>query len=103
VDDGDNVGRVTLLLRDGSALVCWLSGNTEGCQIKVRRIQADGTVGPVAVIGQTDISRSSGFPRMARFGDRAHARWLTEFDPGEEYLIMISLLVFTLLFSVLKF
>jgi len=31
VDDSENVGRVdTLLLRDGSALVCWLSGNTEG-------------------------------------------------------------------------
>jgi hypothetical protein len=28
VDDGANVGRVdTLLLADGSALVCWLSGN----------------------------------------------------------------------------
>jgi hypothetical protein len=79
VDDGENVGRVdTLLLSDGSALVCWLSGNTEGGQIKVRRIQADGTVGPVSVIAQTDISRSSGFPRMARFGDEVLFAW-TEF------------------------
>src|SRR6185503_18979978 len=79
VDDGENVGRVdTLLLSDGSALVCWLSGNVEGGQIKVRRIQADGTVGPVAVIAQTDISRSSGFPRMARLGDEILFAW-TEF------------------------
>jgi hypothetical protein len=79
VDDGENVGRVdTLLLRDGSALVCWLSGNTEGGQIKVRRIQADGTVGPAAVLAQTDISRSSGFPRMARLGDQVLFAW-TEF------------------------
>jgi hypothetical protein len=79
VDDGENVGRVdTLLLSDGSALVCWLSGTTEGGQIKVRRIQADGTVGPVAVIAQTDISRSSGFPRMARLGDEVLFAW-TEF------------------------
>jgi hypothetical protein len=79
VDDGENVGRVdTLLLSDGSALVCWLSGNTEGGQIKVRRIQADGTVGLVAVIAQTDISRSSGFPRMARLGDEVLFAW-TEF------------------------
>jgi hypothetical protein len=79
VDDGDNVGRVdTLLLPDGSALVCWLSGNAEGGQIKVRRVRTDGTVGPVAVIAQTDISRSSGFPRMARLGDEVHFAW-TEF------------------------
>ena len=79
VDDGENVGRVdTLLLPDGSALVCWLSGNTEGGQIKVRGVRADGTVGPVAVIAQTDISRSSGFPRMARLGDEVLFAW-TEF------------------------
>ena len=79
VDDGENVGRVdALLLADGSALVCWLSGNIEGGAIKVRRVQADGTVAPSAVIAKTDISRSSGFPRMVRFGDEVQFAW-TEF------------------------
>lgn len=79
VDDGESVGRVdTVLLRDGSALVCWLSGNTDGGAIKVRRVRVDGTVGPPAVIARTDISRSSGFPRMARLGDEVHFAW-TEF------------------------
>jgi hypothetical protein len=79
VDDGETVGRVdALLLPDGSALVCWLSGNVEGGAIKVRRVQADGTLGPAAVIAKTDISRSSGFPRMARLGDEVHFAW-TEF------------------------
>ena len=79
IDDGANVGRVDiLLLPDGSALVCWLSGNIEGGEIKVRRVQADGTVGPPSVIAKTDISRSSGFPRMARFGNAVHFSW-TEF------------------------
>ena len=79
VDDGANVGRVdTLLLADGSALVCWLSGNTEGGEIKVRRVQANGTVGPPSVIAKTDISRSSGFPRMAQFGNEVQFAW-TEF------------------------
>lgn len=79
VDDGENVGRVdTLLLPDGSALVCWLAGNAEGGAIKVRRVRADGRVGPPTVIAQTDISRSSGFPRMARLGDQVHFAW-TEF------------------------
>lgn len=79
VDDGENVGRVdTLLLPDGSALVCWLGGSVEGGAIKVRRVRSDGRVGPPTVIAQTNISRSSGFPRMARLGDQVHFAW-TEF------------------------
>lgn len=79
VDDGETVGRVdTLLLPDGSALVCWLSGNAEGGAIKVRRVQRDGTVGPASVIAKTDISRSSGFPRMALLGNEVQFAW-TEF------------------------
>jgi hypothetical protein len=79
VDDGETLGRVdVLLLPDGSALVCWLSGNAEGGAIKVRRVQLDGSLGAPAVIAKTDISRSSGFPRMARLGDEVHFAW-TEF------------------------
>jgi len=79
VDDGETLGRVdVLLLPDGSALVCWLSGTAEGGAIKVRRVQHDASLGPPAVIAKTDISRSSGFPRMARLGDEVHFVW-TEF------------------------
>ena len=79
VDDGETQGRVdVLLLPDNSALVCWLSGNAEGGAIKVRRIEKNGSVGPPAVIAQTDISRSSGFPRMALLGNEVHFAW-TEF------------------------
>ena len=79
VDDGETVGRVdALLLPDGSALVCWLSGNVDGGAIKVRRVRADGAVGPPAEIAKIDISRSSGFPRMARLGNDIHFAW-TEF------------------------
>ena len=79
VDDGETVGRVdAILLPDGSALVCWLSGNVEGGAIKVRRVRSDGNLGPPAIIAKTDISRSSGFPRMARLGNEVHFAW-TEF------------------------
>lgn len=79
VDDGEASGRVdALLLPDGSALVCWLAGNAEGGAIKVRRVRADGTLGPAADIAKTDISRSSGFPRMARLGNEVYFAW-TEF------------------------
>lgn len=78
-DDGETQGRVdVLLLPDGSALVCWLAGNPEGGAIKVRRVQANGKLGAASVIAQTDISRSSGFPRMALLDTEVHFAW-TEF------------------------
>ncbi len=47
VDDGESVGRVdVLMLPDGSALVCWLSGNAEGGAIKVRRVRFRGRPWP---------------------------------------------------------
>ena len=79
VDDGETQGRVdVLLLPDNSALVCWLSGTPDGGEIKVRRVEANGALGSPAVIAKTDISRSSGFPRMARLGKEVHFAW-TEF------------------------
>jgi hypothetical protein len=42
---------------------------------KVRRVAPDGTPGPVAIIAQADVSRSSGFPRMARLGDTVYFAW----------------------------
>lgn len=79
VDEGDAVGRVdALLLPDGSALVCWMSGTVESGAIKVRRIRPDGTLSPASVIAKIDIARSSGFPRMARLNDEVHFAW-TEF------------------------
>lgn len=79
VDDGEALGRVdVLLLPDGSALVCWMLGTAEGGAIKVRRVRPDGSLGPPSVVAETSISRSSGFPRMARLGDEVHFAW-TEF------------------------
>jgi BNR repeat-like domain len=79
VEEANAVGRVdALLLPDGSALLCWMAGSVESGEIKVRRISPDGTLGPASVIAKTDISRSSGFPRMARLGDEVHFAW-TEF------------------------
>jgi hypothetical protein len=79
IDEGNAVGRVdALLLPDGSALVCWMSGTVEQGAIKVRRVLPDGKLGPASIVAETNISRSSGFPRMARIADEVHFAW-TEF------------------------
>ena len=84
VDDGEAMGRTdVLLLADGSALVCWMSGGAEGGANKVRRVAPDGTLGPVAVIAKTDVSRSSGFPRMARLGDTVLFAWTQFGKPSQ--------------------
>jgi len=76
VDDGDVMGRVdVVILPNGSALVCWMSGTKERGANKVRHVGADGALGPVAIISESDISRSSGFPRMALRGDTVHFAW----------------------------
>lgn len=76
VDDGEAMGRVdVVMLADGSALVCWMAGGAEGGANKVRHVGLDGALGQVAIIAQSDISRSSGFPRMARLGDTVHFAW----------------------------
>ncbi len=76
VDDGDVVGRTdVVLLADGSALVCWMSGEKGGGAVKVRRIAPGGALGPVALVAEADVSRSGGFPRMARAGDTVYFAW----------------------------
>ncbi len=76
VDDGNALGRVdVVMLPDGSVLVCWMSGGAEGGANKVRRVSPAGVLGPVAIIAESDVSRSSGFPRMARLGVTVHFAW----------------------------
>lgn len=84
VDDGGAMGRVgVVLLADGSALVSWMSGGTDGGANKIRRVAPDGTLGPVAVIARTDPSRSSGFPRMAQLGDTVYVAWTQFGKPSQ--------------------
>ena len=76
VDDGKVMGRVdVVLLADGSALVCWMAGDEAGGANKVRRVAPDGTLGPVSIISESNVSRASGFPRMALLGDTVYFAW----------------------------
>jgi len=77
------MGRVdVVMLADGSALVCWMPGGEEGAN-KVRRVGPGGALGPVSVIAKSDVSRSSGFPRMARLGDTVHFAWTQFGKPSQ--------------------
>ncbi len=76
MDEGQPLGRVDVaLLPDGSALVVWLETAEEGARITARRVRADGTMSTAATVALTDVSRSSGFPRMTLRGDDLVMAW----------------------------
>jgi hypothetical protein len=71
------IGRVdTTLLGDGSALVSWLrSGNGSEGEICIRRITADGELGPELIVATTASGRMSGFPQMVARDDSVVVAW----------------------------
>lgn len=79
VDDGRPLGRVeTLLLDDGSAMVCWLESQPEGGSIRLRRIRADGTRDAAITVAPSGMARSNGFPQLARVGDQLTIAWTAD-------------------------
>jgi hypothetical protein len=76
VDDGNPAGRVeTLMLNDGSALVCWLEKLPGGGEVRVRRVRPDGKSDPAITVSVTGTARSNGFPQMARSGREIVFAW----------------------------
>jgi hypothetical protein len=76
IGDGDPVGRAdVLMLRDGSALVCWIEKVAGGAEVRARRVRPDGRRDPSVTVAPSDATRSSGFPHMARSGDKITFAW----------------------------
>ncbi len=83
VDDGNPAGRVeTLMLADGSALVCWLEKLPTGGEVRMRRIKSDrpdgkpeGKLDAAITVSTTGAARSNGFPQMARTGNSLVFAW----------------------------
>ncbi len=79
IDDGNPAGRVdVLLLRDGSALVCWLEKLPEGGAVRVRRVRPDGSKAPALTVAPSGTARSNGFPQMARAAGSVIFAWTGE-------------------------
>jgi hypothetical protein len=79
VDDGQPLGRVeTLLLDDGSALVCWMESTADGGAIRLRRIQRNGEADAAVTIAPSGTARSSGFPQLALAGGQVVIAWTAD-------------------------
>jgi hypothetical protein len=76
VDDGNPLGRVDILLHsEKEALVSWLEKTKEGAEIRAISVTAKGKEGESIVISKLSASRSSGFPKMTKAGERLLLAW----------------------------
>ncbi len=82
VDDGASSGRVDIVLIDtDTAAVSWLKVDGKAAEIRWRVVHRDGTTTPSRRLTGTLASRSSGFPRMERFGDALFFAWTDAVKP----------------------
>ncbi len=77
VETGQTLGRVAVLLLDGGdAVVGSLHDGADGtAEVRMRRVSPGGDVGPAIRIATTSRGRLSGFPQLAKQGNRIVAAW----------------------------
>ena len=90
LDDEASLGRVDVeLLPDGSAAVAYVEFAGQRAQLRIRRIQPDGTrSGPVSIAG-VGADRSSGYPRMALHDGELVFAW-TDREPASQVRAAIA-------------
>ncbi|MEQ8304863.1 MAG: exo-alpha-sialidase [Cyclobacteriaceae bacterium] len=72
VDEGKPIGRVDIVMLDkDNAMVSWM----EDTDIKVVKVNRDGSKGSPVVIATSSESRSSGFPQMTKSGNELIFAW----------------------------
>lgn len=77
IDEGKPIGRVDLVMLDNdNAMVSWM----EGTDIKVVKVNRDGSKETPIVIATSSESRSSGFPQMTKSGDELIFAWTDDAD-----------------------
>ena len=84
IDDGKPVGRVDIELdeHDG-ALVSWMEFTSgQQADVRVRRVDPDGTLGASVVVARSSGQRASGFPRMVVSGDQVIFAWTESGEPA---------------------
>jgi hypothetical protein len=84
VDGGDPAGRVDVeLLPNGDALVSWIERTGgEAAEVRIRTVTRDLELSEPVAVAVSSGQRASGFPRMARAGDRMIFAWTEPGDPS---------------------
>jgi hypothetical protein len=94
VDADAPLGRVDLVLSAaGEAVVGWLARGTakDRAGLRLRRVAPDGRAGDPFTVAATGAARSSGFPRLARSGDRLVLAWVDDAAPSRLRAVALPL------------
>jgi hypothetical protein len=76
LDDASALGRVDVqLLPNGSAIATWIEFTDGRARFTARLVEPSGRKGPALAVAGLNAGRSSGYPRMARFGDELVFAW----------------------------
>lgn len=83
VDGAAPLGRVDVVLDgNGDALVLWVGSEGKSGAIRLARVTPAGRIGPALSVAPTEVSRSSGFPRVERAGDTLVVAWIEASEPA---------------------
>jgi hypothetical protein len=76
IDNGKPIGRVDVaLLDDQNALVSWVESTEEEAEIKIVKVNRDGTKSIPVVVSPISASRASGFPQFELINNNAIFAW----------------------------
>jgi hypothetical protein len=83
VNAGRPEGRVDVVfLEDGAALVTWIDAGEGAAELLARRVDSNGSRGPLVRIASSSVARATGFPRMAALGSIVLIAWTEPGDPS---------------------
>ena len=90
IDDGNPIGRVDVVSRSsGAAVVSWVERTSQGAQVRVREVAANGTAAvPMNVSGTVGLG-SGVFPRMVRSGDDIVVAWADASKPAQIRTVLV--------------
>ncbi len=76
IDNGKPIGRVDVALLDkDNALISWIESTKDAAEIKVIKVNSNGTKQQPVVITTLSAARSSGFPQLEIVNDMVYIAW----------------------------
>ena len=84
----DTIGRIALaMLPDGDVAVSWLrKASIDSAELCVRRVSADGKLGPIKVVSVGDDVPRFSFPRMVAKGQNLILAWTRRFEDSSHII-----------------
>jgi hypothetical protein len=91
IDDGNPLGRVDVVSRSsGAAVVSWVERTSQGAQVRMREVAANGTAAaPMNVSGMAGLG-SGVFPRIVRSGEDIVVAWTDASKPAQIRTVVVK-------------